>query len=150
MPKNTRNIQGSEVRDTSTIANVTYNEKAGAQKNTDVGRKLLPLGDGASGYTTDATTARKLPSKGRNLAVYNNANAVASVTIGDNTTVALTSQAAGAVLALSNGQSVGIACKPNDWTYIACGELDWVIASAATALVYLIDDDTYIRQEAAR
>lgn len=140
-----RNFPGQQTRDPSAIANLTYNEKAGAQKNTEVGRKLLPLGDGASGFTTNAATAaRKLPSKGRNLAVYNNAGAVGSITTGTNTP-ALASQAPGAVQASTNGESVGIACAPNDWTYIACGEHDWVIASAATLLVYLIDDPTSIK-----
>lgn len=139
-----RNFPGQLTQDPNAISNLTYNDKSGAQKNTEVGRKLLPLGDGASGYTTDATTARKLPSKGRNLAVYNNAGAVGSVTTGTNTP-ALTSQAPGAVEAGTNGESVGIACVPNDWTYIACGDHDWVISSAVTLLVYLIEDATYIR-----
>lgn len=136
-----RKFPGQKTQDPNAIANLTYNNSSGAQKNAEVGRKLLPLGDGAAGFTTNATTARKLPSKGRNLAVYNSAAAVASVTTGTNTP-ALVSQAAGAVQASTNGQSVGIACAPNDWTYIACGEHDWVIASAATLLVYLIEDDT--------
>lgn len=149
MPSNKRNFPGEKTQDPSSIANLTYNNQAGAQKNSEVGRKLLPLGDGASGWTTNATTAKKLPGKGRNLAVYNNAGAVGSITTGTNTP-ALASQAPGAVQASTNGESVGIACAPNDWTYIACSEHDWVIASAATLLVYLIDDDTSIRQEAAR
>lgn len=149
MAKNQRTFPGNKVQDPSTIANHTYNEQSGAQKNMEVGRKLLPLGDGASGYTTDATTAKKLPSKGKNLAVYNNAGAVGSVTLGTNTP-ALVSQAPGAVQASTNGQSVGIPCTPNDWTYIAAGEHDWVIASAATLLVFIIDDNSSIVQEAVR
>lgn len=130
--------------DPSAIESLIYSEQSGAQKNTEVGRKLLPLPDGASGWTTDATTAKKLPAKGRNLAVYNNAGAVGSITTGTNTP-ALASQAPGAVQASTNGESVGIACAPNDWTYIACGQHDWVIASAATLLVYLIDDSTSLK-----
>lgn len=149
MAKNQRNFPGQAVQDPSAIANLTYNEQSGAQKNTEVGRKLIALPDGASGFTTNATTAKKLPKKGANLAVYNNAAAVGSITLGTNDP-ALVSQAPGAVQASTNGQSVGIACPPNDWTYIACGDLDWVIASAATLLVYLIDDVSSIKQEAAR
>lgn len=149
MPKNIRNQQGQSIQDPSSISNLTYNEMAGAQKNSEVGRKLLALPDGASGYTTNATTAKKLPKMGANLAVYNNAGAVGSITLGTNTPT-LTSQAPGVVLAGTDGRSVGIACPPNDWTYIAAGDLDWAIASAATLLVYLIDDNTYIRQEATR
>lgn len=146
MAKKQRIFPGNKTQDPSSIANFTYNEASGAQKNTEVGRKLLPLGDGASGFTTNATTARKLPAQGKNLAVYNNAGAVGSITLGTNTP-ALVSQAPGAVQVSTDGQSVGIPCAPNDWTYIACGELDWVIASAATLLVFLIEDDTYIRTE---
>lgn len=149
MAINKRVFPGQTVQDPSSIANFTYNEASGAQKNTEVGRKLLPLPDGAGDYTTNATTAKKLPKKGANLAVYNNAGAVGSVTLGTNTPT-LTSQALGAVLTGTDGQSVGIACAANSWTYIACGELDWVIASAATLLVYLIDDNTSIKQEASR
>jgi hypothetical protein len=149
MAKNQRNFPGNKVQDPSSIANLTYNESAGAQKNTEVGHKKLALPDGASGWTTNATVAKKLPKKGANLAVYNNAAAVGSITTGTNTP-ALVSQAPGAVQASTDGQSVGIACPPNAWTYIACGEHDWVIASAATLLVYLIEDDTSIKQEAAR
>lgn len=149
MAKNQRNFPGQSVQDPSAISNLTYNEQSGAQKNTEVGRKLIALPDGASGYTTNATTAKKLPKKGANLAVYNNAGAVGSITLGTNTPT-LVSQAAGAVQASTDGQSVGIACPPNDWTYIAAGDLDWVIASAATLLVYLIDDVSSIKQEAVR
>jgi hypothetical protein len=143
-----RVLSGPAVQDPSTIAAHTYNEAAGAQKNTEVGRHLLAIGDGASGYTTNATTARKIP-RGKCLAVYNNANAVGSITLGDDA-VALVSQAPGAVQANTNGRSVGIACAPNDWTYIACAEQTQVIASAATLLVYMIDDSSTVAQESTR
>jgi len=144
-----RVIKGQAVQDPSTIAAHTYNEAAGAQKNTEVGRHLMPIQTSSTTWTTDATTARKLPSKGRNLAVYNNAGAVGSITLGD-ATYPPTSQAPGAVQASTEGRNVGIACPPNDWTYIACGDQDQVIASAATLLVYLIDDPTSVIQEASR
>lgn len=146
MAKNQRNLPGSSVRDTSTIDNLIYNEASGARKSIAVGQHLLPLPDGASGYTTNATTAKILPSPGRNLAVYNNAGAVGSITLGEDSTV--TAQAPGAIQAAT--QHVGIACPPNAWTYIGCGPQNWVIASAATLLVYLIDDETSIRQEASK
>lgn len=154
MAKQQRTSPGNKIQDPSTIANHTYNEASGAQKNTEVGRKLRPLNSSATAWTTDATTVRTLPSKGRNLAVYNNAGAVGSVTLGfsANTGTELTpvSQAPGAVQANTAGQNVGIACAPNDWTYIACGDQDQVISSAATLLVYLIEDSTSIVQEAVR
>lgn len=122
------------------IDNLVYNQASGAQKNMEVGRHLLPLGDGASGFTTDASTARILPNKGRCLAVYNNANAIGAVTLGeDNTVVAL---AAG--IADVNGH-VGIPCKANDWTFIACNDKQWVKATAATLIVLLIADETEIK-----
>jgi hypothetical protein len=145
MAKNQRNIPGPITRDQATIDNLTYSESAGARKSAEVGRHLLPLPDGAAGFTTNATTALILPSAGKNLAVYNNAGAVGSITLGEDNTV--TSQAPGAVQA--GTQHVGIACPPNAWTYIATGNQNWVIASAATLLVYLIDDDSMIRQEVA-
>lgn len=149
MAINKRTIPGPATQDPSTIAAHTYNEASGAQKNAEVGRHLMPLQTGATTWSTNATTAVKLPSKGKNLAVYNNANAVGSITLGD-TDFVPTSQAPGAVQASTNGRNVGIACAPNDWTYIACGDQDQVIASAATLLVYLIDDPTSIKTEASR
>lgn len=125
--------------DSHTVTSQTFNEKSGAQKNAEVGRHLVPLKSNATTYTTDASTARTLPSKGKNLAVYNNAGAVGSITLGEDATV--TSLAVG--VTDSNGH-VGIPCKANDWTYIACGEKQSVISSAATLLVFLIDDDTYL------
>lgn len=146
MAKKQRVFPGNKTQDPSSISNFTYNEASGAQKNVEVGLKLLPLGDGAGDFTTNATTAKKLPLPGRNLAVYNNAGAVGSITLGTNTP-ALVSQAPGAVQTGTLGQSVGIPCLPNAWTLIAAGELDWVIASAATLLVFLIDDETSIKIE---
>jgi len=147
MPKNIRQLPGKKIEDQPTIVNNQYSNSAGAEKNTEVGRHLIPLNLAAGTYTTDATTARRLPSKGRNIAVYNNAGAVGSITLGDGV-VALASLAPGVVDNAT--KRVGIACKPNDWTYIACYEQVEVIASANTLLVYLIEDDSYIVQEASR
>lgn len=146
--KNNRNVPGNNVQDPSTIANLTYNEAAGAQKNTDVGRYLVPMvfvSVGVITYTTDATTARALSKKGANLAVYNNSATLGSITFGDDASVA--SLAAGAVDANGN---VGVACKPNDWTFLSAGDRSWLKSSAATLLVYVIYDETSIKQESAR
>jgi len=144
-----RVIPGPATQDPSTIAAHTYNEPAGARKSTEVGRHLLPISDGAGGWTTNATTAR-IVGKGKNLAVYNNANAVGSITLGDSTDAPV-SQAPGVVQgSTQRNQNVGIACAPNSWTYIAMADQDQVIASAATLLVYLIDDPTSIKQEATK
>lgn len=127
--------------DTHSIENQSYNQEAGAQKNAEVGRRLLPLDNGTGGKTCDATTARGLPSKGKNIAVYNNAGTVGSITLGADATV--TSKAAGAVDATSG--EAGVACKPNDWTYIACYDKQWLIANAATLFVYLILDGSSVQ-----
>lgn len=148
MAKNIRNLQGQNVQDPSAIANLEYNDAAGSKKVSEVGRHLLPLkfiSGGAVAYTTDASTARRLDSPGRCLAVYNNAGALGSITLG-NVTAAPVVLAAGVTDANGN---VGIPCQPNAWTYIACDDNYWVIASAATLLVFVIDDKTAIKQEAA-
>ena len=69
-PIRNRQVQGNNIRDGGSIDNFTYNEKAGSRKTSEVGRSLLPLGDGAAAFTTDASTKRILPSAGLNLAVY--------------------------------------------------------------------------------
>lgn len=148
MPINKRNAPGGKVQDPSTIANATYNEQSGAQKNMEVGRHLLALPDGSGGYTTNATTARKL-LMGKCLAVFNNSATVAAVTLGDDT-YPPTAQAAGVVQASTAGRNIGIPCTPNDWTYIAMNDQNQVIASAATLLVFVIDDYSTIQQEASR
>lgn len=137
-----RQLAGDKSRDPSIIELLTYNEKAGARKSIEVGRALIPLGDGAGGYTTNASTApRVLPSAGRNLAIYNNAGAIGAVTVGDNT---MTAQAAGAVQISGSNVFVGVPCPAGQWTYLAAGQWNYVAATAATLLVFLIDDDTYI------
>lgn len=137
-----RQIPGDQSRDPSIIELLSYNEKAGARKSSEVGRALIPLGDGAGGFTTNASGTRKvLPSAGINLAIYNNAGAVGAVTVGDNT---VASQAAGAVQVSGSNVFVGVPCAPNAWTYLAAAQWNYVISSAATLLVFIIDDPTYI------
>lgn len=147
MAKNIRNMAGDKIQDPATIHNLEYNNAAGSQKVSEVGRRLLPLkfiSGGAVAYTTDASTKRVLDSPGKLLAVYNNANAVGSITLNEST--AIVSLAAGAT---DSSGHVGIPCAPNAWTYIACDKSNWVISSAATLLVFLIDDETSIKQEAS-
>lgn len=144
MPNMKRNLPGNKIYDPSSIANNTYSDKAGAQKNTEVGRKLIPIQIGATSFTTDCSTARALPSAGRNLAVYNNAGAIGSITTGP---AGVTSLAPGVTDA--NGR-VGIPCPAGEWTYIALGEDTFVIASAATLLVFLIDDEGIMTPESTR
>lgn len=137
-----RAIAGDKSRDPSIVDLLMYNEKSGARKSINVGQTLIPLGDGAGGFTTNASTApRILPSAGRNLAIYNNAGAVGAVTVGDNT---MTAQAPGAVQVSGSNVFVGVPCPPNAWTYLSAAQWNYVAATAATLLVFLIDDDTYI------
>ena len=137
-------VVGKQVQDHHSIPAVEYNMPAGAKKVAEVGRRLLPIPTGAGTWTTNITTATGLPAMGKNLAVYNNSGSVGSVTVGNDNTVV--SAVAGSVDANGNAS---IPCPPNAWTYIACGPQQWVVGSAATLLAYLIDDDTYIRQEAS-
>lgn len=141
--KKIRQIEGTNAQDPGANDILSYSDQAGSRKISEVGRHLLPLGDGASGFTTDASTARVLPSPGKNLAVYNNSAAVHAVTLGLNN--AVPANAAGVATAIDQ---VGIACPPNAWTYIACAYHNWVRTDSASLLVYIIDDNTYIRPEA--
>lgn len=146
--KNIRNVPGHKTTDPSSILNNQYSEASGSQKISEVGRHLLPLtfiSGGVTAYTTDATTIKALSKKGACLAVYNNAGAVGSVTLGETSSQA--SLAPGVTDATGH---VGVPCTPNSWTYIACGEQNFVIASAVTLLVFLIDDESSIKQEATR
>lgn len=136
--------EGQSIVDPSSMGNLIYNNAAGAQKNAEVGRHLKPLNDGAGGFTTNATSIKTLPALGKNIAVYNNAGTVASVTLGE--TSGQASLAAGVCDASGH---VGIPCQPNSWTYIACNMSQYVIASAATLMVFVITDDTYIRRQSA-
>lgn len=148
MAKNQRNIPGDKIRDPASIKNNEHNEAAGSKKVSEVGRHLtaIPFNNaGTIAFTTNATTAKALNNKGMCLAVYNNAGAIGSITLGEDATV--TVLAAGVTDAFGH---VGIPCAPNAWTYIACAEQNFVIASAATLLVFIIDDNSYIKQEAVK
>lgn len=136
-------VVGKQVQDHHSIPAVEFNQPSGAKKITEVGRRLLPIPTSTT-PTCNVVAATALPAQGKNIAVYNNASTLATITVGSDATV--TAQAAGTVDVNGNP---GIPCAPNSWTYIACGPQQWIIASTATLLVYLIDDDTYIRQEAA-
>lgn len=123
--------------DPQAVANNTYNDLAGGQKNISIGPKLLPIKLSETSWTTDATTARQCIA-GASLAIYNSAaSTLYSITFGKTSSVA--SAASGSVDASGN---VSVACKPNDWTYLAAGMETWFITSNAALLVYIIADDT--------
>lgn len=138
MARSKRQITPDAIVDSHSIESLGYNLSAGGFKNVNVGPKLKPLQSDATTYTTNATTAIDLGQRGKMLAVYNNAGAVGSVTTSD---VAIANLGPGVTDASGR---VGVACPPNAWTYIAMGDDVFVIASAATLLVYLIEDDSYL------
>lgn len=141
--KKIRQMKGSTTQDVLNGASLTFNRASGAQKNMIVGAHLKPLlvDPSIPSYTTDATTAKSI-RPGSLLAVYNNSGTVGSITIGDDSSVA-----ALAVGATNSSGAVGIACKPNDWTYLSTFDKRFVRSSAATLLVYIVEDDTYIVDE---
>lgn len=145
MSKFERTVATGKVRDPHSIVANEYNEASGGQKVVSVGPHLLPLATtataGALNYTTNATAATNV-GMGIALAVYNNSGTVGTITMGDDDTV--TVQTPGATTPL--GQ-VGIPCMPNAWTYLSLGSQSWIIASAATLLVFKIDDPTRLRIE---
>jgi len=140
MAKNTRAIDQKWQISGEDAKSIEYNPASGAQKSLTVGPRLLPIPI-ASGYTTNAAAGIILPEYGMNLAIYNNAGAVGSITAGTGT---LTALAVGATDASGN---VGVACPPNAWTYLSMGYNRQIITSAATLIVYIIEDPTRFIQE---
>jgi len=140
MAINKRTIPGNQIQDPLAIEALSYSDQSGAYKTVPVGQYLQPLGDGAGGFTTNATTARILPSAGRNLAVYNSDTVVHSVTLG--TSGSMAALAAGATD--SNG-NVGIAVPPGTYIYIATYLSNWVRTDSNMLFVYLIGDHTSIK-----
>jgi hypothetical protein len=120
---------------------IEYNPASGACKSLIVGPRLLPIPVGAT-WTTNVTTATALPTLGCLVSIYNNSGTAGSVTVGQNATIA--SQAIGAFDANGN---VGVACAPNAYTNLSLGNNQWIIASAATLIVYLVEDPTSINQQ---
>jgi hypothetical protein len=138
-------MPGMNVKDPSSISNLTYNDAAGSQKISDVGRHLLPfpyVNSGSIAYTTNLTTIQPLPKPGMGLAVYNKDTAYHAITLGEASSQ--TALAAGATDATGH---VGIACAPGAWTYIATGTQGYVIADNANLLVYLIDDNSLMQNQ---
>ena len=142
-----RQLPGDQTRDPSVVELLTYNEKTGARKALNVGASLLPLGNGAGGYTTNASTAPlPLPSAGCQVYVYNSSSALYAVTLGDNT---MTAQSPGAVQVGGSAPFVGVPCQPNAWTWVSSGQWNYVATNNAALLVFLVDDPTYIIAQSA-
>lgn len=118
-----------------------YNPPSGAQKSLAIGPRLLPIPLSSTTWTTTPTTRTALPKLGLNIAVYNNAGAVGSIVIGG---VGIVTLAPGVLDASGN---VGVPCPPNAWTWLSMSYNQYVITSAATLLVFIIEDSTWINQE---
>jgi len=136
-------MKGREIHDVLNIGSLTFNKASGAQKNLAAGPHLKPLvlDPAAPTFTTDASTARSV-RPGALLAIYNNSGTAGAITLG--TDAAVPALAIG--VADSSGR-VGIACKPNDWTYVSVYDKSFIRTTAATLLVYIVEDDTYISNE---
>ena len=137
--KSQRRITPDRTIDVSSLDSLAYNSAAGSFKNVPVGPHLKPFTVDGTTFTTNATTSVNLAQPGLMLAVYNNSGSVGSVTVSP---LAALSLAPGVTDVLGN---VGVACPPNAWTYISMADSIFVIASASTLLVYIIDDDTYLQ-----
>ena len=138
--KNQRVVDIAFLNSGADVDSIEYNPASGGQKSLLVGPRYLPIPING-GWTTTASAGLILPYLGAILAVYNNAGAVGSVTVSP---AATTSQAPGAVDANGN---VGIACAPNSYTLISMGINQHIISSAATLLVYIIEDPTKFAQQ---
>lgn len=139
MSKNTRVVDQKWQQSGEDCKSIEYNPSSGAQKSVIVGPRYLPIPI-SSGYTTNASAGIILPYLGANLAIYNNSGTVGSITAGSGV---LTALAVGVTDANGN---VGVACTPNMWTYLSMGNNQGVITSAATLLVYIVEDPTFFVQ----
>jgi hypothetical protein len=138
-----RNVPGNTVQDPGAIAVLQYNNPSGARKSVPMGQHLLPLptpGVG-NGYTTNVSTAAyALPSAGKSVAVYNSSGSMGAIVLGTASTIV--SLSAGATDVSGN---VGLPCPPNAWTTFAAGYANWIISSASTLLVFLVNDESSIQ-----
>jgi len=143
MAKIQRVIDNSLINSPADATSIEYNPAAGGKKTVSVGPRLIPI-QIASGYTTNVSAGVTLPNLGACLAIYNNAGAVGSVTVGASVSTVAAALTPGATDANGN---VGVACPPNAWTYLSAGNNQYVISTAATLLVYIIEDPTRFIQE---
>lgn len=125
--------------DVQKTASETYNEESGAQKNIEIGPKLLPIKLSETSWTTDATTARQVGT-GINVAIYNSSSTLYGVRFGEANTI--TAGASGTVDA--NGK-VSLPCAPNSWTYFASENDSWIISQNVALLVFIVKDHTNYR-----
>lgn len=124
--------------DVQKTASDTYNEESGAQKNIEIGPKLIPIKLSETSWTTDATTARRV-GNGTNLAVYNSSATLYGIRFGKDSSVV-----AGAAGTVDANGNVSLPCQ-SGWTYFSSGEDLWVITQNASLLVFIVKDHTYMK-----
>jgi hypothetical protein len=141
LPSTSKRDQTAPTRmlDPNAALSYGFNNPAGAFKQVKVGPHLIPFTNDGSTYTVDASGGVNLGALGQQLAIYNNSGTVGSVTISPASAASL---APGVV---DGNNNVGVPCMPNGWTYLSCGDSSWVITSASTLLVFIIEDDTVLK-----
>lgn len=129
-----RNLDNTAVGDAESSG---FNKQAGGMKVLNIGHHLVPLANGV----TDASVTAQPVELGMTVAIYNNNSTAGAVTMGPTSSVT----ALGIGIVGTDKKSVGIACKPNDWTYIAVCEKGYIKTSANTLICYLVADDSRIQ-----
>lgn len=143
-----KRTSGNQALDSGAISNIGFNENAGVHKTSDFGKKLKPIrvithGPDATTYTTDASSIKKI-EKGMALALYNNAGAVASFRLSNKPTAASLAPGVTDSTADAGEGDVGVAVPPNSWHYTNSSDKEYIITSAATLLVYIVEDESRV------
>lgn len=144
---NLKRTSGNQALDSGAVANTGFNEAAGVHKVAQAGLKLKPLPLTATTFTTDASTARKFPDKGMAIAIYNNAAAVGSFRLSKAAAPASLAPGAtdpGTDPAVAGFGEVGVPVPANSWFYTNSYDAATIITSAATMLVFLVEDESRI------
>jgi hypothetical protein len=141
MAKNNRVVDTKQLQDGMSIEAVQNNPPSGGRKSLTVGPRLLPIPAPAGTWTVTPTTLTPLPKLGLNIAIYNNSGSVGTIVIGGNAITTLTPGQ------IDSSGNVGVPCPPNAWSYLSMGYNQYVITSASTLLVYIMEDPTWIAQE---
>lgn len=126
-----------KTHDAAVTDSLKYNEQAGADKNVTVGPHLKPLRKTDMTYTTDASGGMTVPA-GAQLAIYNSTGSVGAITVSPAVATAL---APGVTDVNGN---VGVPCPPNTWSYVSVWDRTFIQTTAATIMVFLINDDSTV------
>lgn len=135
--KTKRVLGKSSNTDSASISATENNTLTGSKKVTEVG-PAFQLPPGAASVTPrDASTAVTQYPLGANLMIYNNSASVAWIGMAP----------LSADVPAAPGPTNAIPLKPADWTRISLGLNHFVKTSAATALIYILDDQTNLNIE---